>query len=40
VRAKLAIRHLDDPAPHEPSKWAAHAQNYLQLARHHGACIA
>ncbi len=40
VRAKLAIRHLDDPAPREPSKWAAHAQNYLQLARQHSERIA
>ena len=35
VRAKLAIRHLADPAPRDPSKWAAHAQAYLQLAREH-----
>ena len=40
VRAKLAIRHLDDPTPREPSKWAVHAQNYLQLARQYGARIA
>jgi len=40
VRAKLAIRHLDDPGPREPSKWAAHAQNYLRLARQHSERIA
>ena len=40
VRAKLAIWHLNDPAPREPSKWAAHAQNYLRIASQYGARIA
>ena len=32
IRARIAILHLDDPAPREPSKWAANALRYLQLA--------
>ncbi len=40
VRAKLAIWHLNDPEPREPSKWVARAQDYLQLASWHGALIA
>ncbi len=32
IRARIAILHLDDPAPREPSKWAASALRYLQLA--------
>jgi aminoglycoside phosphotransferase family enzyme len=40
VRAKLAIWHLNDPEPREPSKWVARAQDYLQLAGRHGALIA
>ena len=40
VRAKLAIWHLNDPEPREPSKWVARAQDYLQLASRHAALIA
>lgn len=40
VRAKLAIRHLDDAAPREPSKWAAQARDYLRLADLHSARLA
>ena len=39
VRAKLAIWHLNDPEPREPSKWVARARHYLQLASQHGALI-
>jgi len=35
VRARLAIRHLADPAPRDPSKWVAQALAYLQLAERH-----
>ena len=40
VRAKLAIWHLNDAEPREPSKWVARAQDYLQLASRHGAFTA
>ena len=40
VRAKLAIRHLDDAAPRDPSKWAAQALAYLRLADAHAARMA
>jgi aminoglycoside phosphotransferase family enzyme len=40
VRAKLALRHLDDVAPREPSKWAAQALAYLRLADAHAARMA
>jgi aminoglycoside phosphotransferase family enzyme len=40
VRAKLAIRHLNDPEPREPSKWVTRAHDYLQLASEHGALLA
>jgi aminoglycoside phosphotransferase family enzyme len=40
VRAMLAIRHLDDAAPREPSRWAPQARAYLELACRHGARIA
>jgi aminoglycoside phosphotransferase family enzyme len=35
VRAKIAIRHLNDPAPREPARWAAQARDYLRLASGH-----
>jgi aminoglycoside phosphotransferase family enzyme len=35
VRARLAIRHLADPSPRNPSKWAAQALAYLRLAGRH-----
>jgi len=38
VRAMLAIRHLDEPAPHDRAKWSARAADYLELARTHAAC--
>jgi aminoglycoside phosphotransferase family enzyme/predicted kinase len=40
VRAKLAIWHLNDPQPREPSKWVARAHDYLQLASRDGALVA
>jgi aminoglycoside phosphotransferase family enzyme len=40
VRAKIAIWHLNDAAPREPSRWVAHAQDYLELAAAHGEHIA
>jgi aminoglycoside phosphotransferase family enzyme len=39
VRAKLAIRHLDDPLPRDPAKWIAHARSYLELAWRHATRI-
>ncbi|HEX8011040.1 MAG TPA: hypothetical protein VF814_08910 [Casimicrobiaceae bacterium] len=35
VRAKIAIWHLNDLAPREPSRWVAYAQDYLELAAAH-----
>jgi aminoglycoside phosphotransferase family enzyme/predicted kinase len=35
VRARIAIRHLADPAPREPARWSAQARAYLALARDH-----
>jgi aminoglycoside phosphotransferase family enzyme/predicted kinase len=33
VRATLAIRHLQGPAPREALKWTARAKDYLELSR-------
>ncbi|MGZ5063008.1 MAG: hypothetical protein ACXWAU_14095 [Usitatibacter sp.] len=39
ARARLAIRHLDDPAPRDPPRWPRQANDYLLLAaRHVEAC--
>jgi aminoglycoside phosphotransferase family enzyme len=35
VRARLALHHLADPAPREPSKWAHQALTYLRYATAH-----
>jgi aminoglycoside phosphotransferase family enzyme len=35
VRARLALRHLADPAPREPSKWVHQARAYLHYAEAH-----
>jgi aminoglycoside phosphotransferase family enzyme len=37
VRAMLAIRHLDEPAPQDRAKWTARTGEYLELARTHAA---
>jgi aminoglycoside phosphotransferase family enzyme len=34
-RARLAIRHLDDPAPRDPARWPRQARDYLRLAQEH-----
>lgn len=39
VRARLAIRHLLDPLPRDPSRWAPLARDYLRLAAEHLAAI-
>jgi len=31
IRARLALAHLDDPAPREPERWPRLARSYLQL---------
>jgi aminoglycoside phosphotransferase family enzyme/predicted kinase len=35
VRARIAIRHLDDAAVRDPAKWMTHALDYLRRARNH-----
>jgi aminoglycoside phosphotransferase family enzyme len=35
VRARLAIRHLDDPRMHGPARWRQRALDYLGLAQRH-----
>ena len=35
VRARIAIRHLDDGSVRDPQKWTTHALDYLRRARDH-----
>jgi aminoglycoside phosphotransferase family enzyme len=35
VRAKIAIWHLKEPSPTDPSKWTTQARGYLRLAGSH-----
>jgi aminoglycoside phosphotransferase family enzyme/predicted kinase len=35
VRARLAIRHVDDAGVREPERWRAQAEDYLRLAEAH-----
>ncbi len=40
ARARLAICHLDDPAPRDPARWPRQANDYLLLAaKHVEACV-
>jgi len=39
IRARIAIRHLDDIAYIQPSPWIQRAMDWLALAQQHQDCI-